>query len=219
MGLAKYMEDNIEIFNDRMYKKGIKVVDLKDFKKQRKTNLVNFEEEYFLVLKEIEKIAIWLNIINIAGDTIKTDFIIQIMDKQKEQLYKAKDEYIDYKFDPKFKHFRHKQFDIPEQELKIYKRKIIENYLQYFLDNLKEMENVTDDDAIKMNFLYFDINNFIEKFLYIKTDEIQIPLVQYIIENILEEKGKGWVLCNNCGNKTYRDFYSCIYCKYPNEVR
>ena len=36
MGLAKYMEDNIEIFNNRMYEKGIGLMHLGGFKKTRK---------------------------------------------------------------------------------------------------------------------------------------------------------------------------------------
>lgn len=75
------------------------------FKKtrKRKNTLVLLEEEYFLVLKEIEKIERWLNIIDDAEKIIRTEFILQTMDRQKEQLNKVKSEYIDYKFDPKFK--------------------------------------------------------------------------------------------------------------------
>lgn len=221
MGFAKYMEDNIEIFNNRMYKKGINIEDVEDFKKaqKRKLTLISLEDEYSLVLKEIEKIGIWLNIIDNARDIIKTEFILQTMDKQKKQLNKVKDEYIDYKFDPKFKHFRHKQFNISDMELLDYERKIIESYLQYFLDNFKIIENHTNDDAIIINFLYFDIEQFIETFLNINPREIRIPLIQYIREDILEDNKITWVLCSYCGKKTYRDYNICIHCKYPNEVR
>ena len=191
------------------------------FKKtrKRKNTLVLLEEEYFLVLKEIEKIERWLNIIDDAEKIIRTEFILQTMDRQKEQLNKVKSEYIDYKFDPKFKKIRNKQFNFSNKELKDYENKIIESYIQYLLDNLKTMENLTDDDAILINFLYLDIENFIEEFLNIHPKQIKIPLIQYIRENIIEDDEQSWVLCSNCGERTYRDFKTCIHCKYPNEVR
>lgn len=67
------------------------------------------------------------------------------------------------------------------------------------------MENLTDDDAILINFLYLDIENFIEEFLNIHPKQIKIPLIQYIRENIIEDDEQSWVLCSNCGERTYRD--------------
>lgn len=222
MGFAKYMEDNIEIFESRMYeKKGINIVNLEGFKKtqKRKRELISLEDEYYLILKEMEKIDIWLNIIENSRDIIRTDFILEIMDKQEKQLNKAKNEYIDYKFDPKFKHLRHKQFNSSQMNLLDYERRIIESYLQCFIDNFKLLDNQTIDDAITINFLYLDIEQLIEVFLNINIVEIQTPLIQYIREDILEDDKITWVLCPYCGEKTYRDYKTCIHCKYPNEVR
>lgn len=221
MGFAKYMEDNIEIINNRMYEKGANIVDLENFKKaqKRELNFISLEDEYSLVLKEIEKIERWLKIIDNARNIIRTESVLQTMEKQEKQLNKIKDEYIDYKFDPKFKHLKHKQFNISDMELLEYERRIIESYLQYFLDSFKILENHTNDDAITINFLYFDIEQFIEEFININPKEIQIPLIQYIREDILEGNDIRWVLCPNCGKKTYKDYNICIHCKYPNEVR
>ncbi|NMA86058.1 MAG: hypothetical protein GX968_01895, partial [Tissierellia bacterium] len=72
MGFAKYMEDNIEIFNNRMHKKGIKIIELKDFQRKQKGEfkLISLEEEYISILGQIEKIEIWLDIMNDVENTI-----------------------------------------------------------------------------------------------------------------------------------------------------
>lgn len=220
LGLAKYMEDNEEIINIRMYDKGIGIVELNDFKKAQKGNarLISAEEEYLSVLKELEKIERWLYIIENSMKIIKTEFILQTMYNQKKQYNLVKNEYINYKFDPKFREFRDKQFSIDEKEIKEYERKIIKSYIQYFIDNLKTMKNFTDDDAVAINFLYWDIEEFVKEFLSIDVQDLHIPFVQYLRENILYDNEKTWVLCPNCKQKTYGDFNTCIHCKYPNEV-
>lgn len=218
MGFAKYMEDNIEIFNNRMHEKGIEIIELKDFQREqkRKFELISLEEEYISILKEIEKIEIWLDIINDVENTIRTDSILDIINRQRKQLSKSKSEYIDYKFDPKFKSLRRREFNVSNEELRGFENKIKENYLELFIDNLKEMDNLTNDDAVNINLLYMDIDKFVEKFFSINCSKIQVPLIQYIREDILEDNENAWILCQHCGGKTYRDFKTCIHCKYPN---
>lgn len=221
MGLAKYMEDNIEIFNNRMYKKGIDILELNDFKKAQneKVVLIPPEEEYLLVLKELRKIEMWLNIIDKAEKVTRTKAVCQIMEKQKKQLNKVKGGYTDYKFDFKFKHLRSERFNISNKELKQHENEIIKSYIRCFLDNLRPMKNVTHDDAIKINFLYIDIEKFAKEFLDIDTKKSQLPLIQNIRENILKDDEKLLILCTHCNRKTYIDFNTCIHCKYPIDIK
>lgn len=217
MGWAKYMEDNIEIFNNRMYDRGADVLYLNDFKKEQKKN--SSKEEYLSALKELKKLDIHLDIINELLEMIGTDFIIEFIEDQKTHFNKIKDEYIDYLFDPKFRNYRNGVIKLEDLDFREYELKIIESYIRYFVDKLKSMENVTNHDSIVINNIYWDIEAFMQRFTSIDIKLLTKPLVQYLREDILGDNEERWFLCSNCGEKTYRDFKFCINCKYPVEVR
>lgn len=220
LGFAKYMEDDIEIYNNRMYDRGTKLATLSEFKKaqKKKPHSTSEKEEYLLVLGQIEGYEERLGIIDRAKETITTKSILQLMDSQQRHFTKVRDEYIDYKFSPKFRAFWDIEYNAEEDELREFRRGILENYVQKFIDSLKAMENLTGDDAIAINFLYWDIENFAREFLSVDKEFLEVPLVQYLREDILKENELAWVLCPNCRGKTYKDFRTCILCKYPNEV-
>lgn len=222
MGWAKYAEDNLDIFNNRMYEKGIgwPSIGVAEFRKdiKKSTYTMPIDEEYLLLLEEIKKIQLWINIINESYKLIKTHSIILTLDRQMEQLTRAKDEYINYKYDHKFKPFNDKKYNLGDKEIKAYETRIIKAYIEYFIDKMKLMENHTDSDSIEINDLYRDIEEFINVFLKVNKKNVKISLIQYLRQEILNEKNEYMILCNHCENKTYKDFKFCIECKYPNEV-
>lgn len=215
------MEDDREIFNSRMYDKGIGIVELSDFKKSQKVSphFISEKEEYLLVLNALEKVDIWLDIIEEAKEITNSEPFLQLLDSQGKHANNVKSEYINYKFDPKFRRFKDFKIDKDDRKFRDYREKLIESYIKYFIDNLKEMENFNDNDAVTLNFFYWDMERFVKEFLSFDTQRLKTPLVQYLREEILDERKKGWVKCSNCKEKTYRDFHTCIHCKYPNEVK
>lgn len=221
LGYAKYMEDDREIFNSRMYDKGIGLVELSDFKRSQKASpqFIPVKEEYLLVLNALEKVDIWLDIIEDAKGITNSQSFLQLLDSQERHVNNVKSEYINYKFDPKFRRFEDLKIDKDNREFRVHRMKLIESYIQYFIDNLKKMKNLTDADAMALNFFYWDMEQFTKEFLSIDMQMLKVPLVQYLREEILDERKKAWIKCPNCSRKTYRDFHTCIHCKYPNEVK
>ena len=128
-----------------------------------------------------------------------------MLDTQKQQLEKIKDEYINNIYDPKFKRFKDKKSTIKAEDLKAYELKTINNY--------------NFDEAITIDNIYWDMEMFVETFLFINLESLEIPLIKYLRENILEKDQYELVVCSNCGEKTYSDFNNCIKCKYPKGVR
>lgn len=221
LGFAKYLEDDIGIFNDRMYIKGeTGFRELNDIKEESKkiTHTIYPKKEYMMILNELNKLKIWLDIINIIYLDINTKFVIVMLDNQRQQLEKIKDEYINYIYDPKFKKSREdKSLNIPK-DLEDYKSKIIESYIEYFIEKLRTINNHDDNDAIKIDNLYWDIEIFVKRYLHIDAKSLESPLIQHLREKILNEYQHEWIICSNCGIKTYLDFKTCIVCKYPKGV-
>lgn len=221
MGFAKYLEDNIEISNSRRYDKGQNVLRLQDFKNSHKKKGItpSLGDEYVLILNEIEKLENWIKIIKSLEDIITTELLLKLLSKQKNHINKVKNEYINYKFDSKFRAIKNKTHNLSEASLNKHNQLIIKNYTSTFIDELSKMKNITNDDSINLNFMYWDIENFSKEFLDITLTGINIPLVKYLREEILKDSDISWRECSKCKCKTYKDFNTCIYCKYPKEMR
>ncbi|WP_352419790.1 hypothetical protein [Proteiniborus sp.] len=219
MGWAKYAEDNIEIANSRRYDKGIDSIPFKDFKKKTKGSLelISKEEEYQLILRELLKIDKWLELINDMTNVIHTPLLQQHLRNQKKYLLMDKENYINYRYDSKFKTLRNVQADRSKINLKDYTSNLINNYAIYIIDNMKGIKNSTDHEAIVLNSLLLDLEDLASKYLGIDIKTLHIPLVKYIRENVIKEEEIVRAICNKCGEKTYSDFNHCIYCKYTRE--
>ncbi|SDY94643.1 hypothetical protein SAMN05660462_01319 [Proteiniborus ethanoligenes] len=216
MGWAKYAEDNMEIFNNRMYDKGINSISFKEFKKKVRHNLelISKEEEYQLVLRELIKIDRWLELVNDMANVIHTPLLLKFLNDQKKYLLADKESYINYRYDPKFKTLRNVQVDRNKINFKDYISNLIKKYALYIIDNMKEIKNNTDHEAIILNSLLLDLEDFAKKYLDINKKTLQVPLVKYVRENVIKEEKIVRAICNKCGEKTYSDFNHCIYCKY-----
>ena len=211
-------KDNISIFNQRMYNKGIghfdKLDELKE-KSDKDRKIISLKEEYLMIIEELNKLEMWLDIIEKMYEKISTDFVVKTLDEQKKQLNKIKDEHINNMYNPKFKKFRDDKITNRDEYLENYRSIIIESYIEYFIEKLRTMDNYDDHDAIAINNIYRDVEMFVEMFLSISIQALEIPIVQYLRENILKQDGYDWIICSNCEADTYSDFNSCIKCKYP----
>lgn len=219
MGWAKYLEDDIGIFNDRMYEKGISLVpnDLHKFRVDLKASLriIDYEEEYKLVLQEIAKLDKWLNLANCLREIIKTEFVHDLLDKQKEQILKFKEEFINYKYDSKFSKYNNKKnIYIDNSKVEEYHSFLLINYVEYFLDKYKEMNNKSREEALQLNIYYQDIHDFAESYFSYNKSTNKI-LFKFLREDIQKKREFKLVKCCNCNSLTYIDFKTCIECKYP----
>src|SRR5690554_916838 len=117
------MEDDREIFNSRMYDKGIGLVELSDFKRSQKASpqFIPVKEEYLLVLNALEKVDIWLDIIEDAKGITNSQSFLQLLDSQERHVNNVKSEYINYKFDPKFRRFEDLKIDKDNREFRVHR--------------------------------------------------------------------------------------------------
>lgn len=223
MGFAKYAEDNIDIMNSRMYdrKTSFPERNIVEFKKEvrYRENTIEKEEEYRLLLREIKKVVSWIAIINSFYRFAGSNIFLNLLNEQKISLQGNRDEFTDYKYDPKFKEFRHKTYNIEEEYLRKFKKSLGDRYLDYFVEKLGSLGNKNENDAIELNSLIWDLKEFLINYLSININDLDKPVIQFVREDILKEEIKPMIICSHCKRKTYSDFKTCIFCKYPNEVR
>lgn len=219
MGYTKYKEDIEEIINDRDY---MKHYDEYGWRSKSLDNLEKHEikkdlkEELEQVKQKINHIELWINYNNQLLNIFTYEVIVLQIKMQSKYLKEILDKYYNIFYDSHFNDIRNNEMISLHLKDDKFIAELNKDFINYIANKASILKSNGIEEAIILRKFYNDVTIFLKKMMEIDVENINVPIIKFIRDDLLKENNIKLIKCNRCKQETYEDFNVCIYCN--NEV-